>query len=54
MTTFKLACPFPTDPVHVFLFTEVENAVELRSKLLAGDPAFVYAFIDAELVTSDL
>jgi len=52
MTTFELACPFPTDPVHVFLFTEVVNAAEIRSRLSAGDPAYLFAFIDADLVST--
>jgi len=51
MTTFNLVCPFPVDPVHVFLFTEVSNTIEIRSQLLNGDPNYLYAFLDADLVT---
>jgi hypothetical protein len=50
MKTFNLSCSFPTDPVYVFLFTEVSNAIELRSRLLAGDPECIYAFLDARMV----
>jgi EKC/KEOPS complex subunit CGI121/TPRKB len=50
MQRFDLQCSFPTDPVYVFLFTEVSNAIALRSKLLAGDPDYRYAFLDASLV----
>jgi len=50
MTTFNLPCPFQADPVHVFLFTEVLNAIELKSRLLAGDAEYLYAFLDAEFV----
>jgi Kinase binding protein CGI-121 len=50
MQTFDLQCSFPTDPIYVFLFTEVSNAIALRSKLLAGDPEYRYAFLDASLV----
>jgi len=50
MTTFNLPCPFPVDPVHIFVFTEVLNAIELKSRLLAGDAEYLYAFLDAELV----
>jgi hypothetical protein len=50
MQTFNLSCSFPTDPIHVFLFTEVLNAIELRSRLMAGDTEYVYAFIDADMV----
>jgi hypothetical protein len=50
MQTFNLPCSFPTDPAHVFLFTEVSNAIELRSKLLDGDPEYLYTFLDASLV----
>jgi hypothetical protein len=50
MGTFNIACSFPTDPIHIFLFTDVLNALELKSKLLAGDTEYLYAFIDADLV----
>jgi hypothetical protein len=50
MSTFNLSTSFPADPVHIFLFTEVLNAIEIRSRLLAGDPAYTYAFLDADMV----
>lgn len=50
MQTFHLACSFPTDPVHVFFFTQVPNAAELRSRLLSGDQDYLYAFVDGDLV----
>jgi EKC/KEOPS complex subunit CGI121/TPRKB len=50
MTTFNLPCPFQVDPVHVFFFTEVLNAIELKSRLLAGDAEYLYAFLDTEFV----
>ena len=53
-TSVSLPCSFPTDPVHIFLFTEVLNALELRSRLLAGDTEYLYAFLDADLVLSPL
>ena len=49
-TSLSLPCSFPTDPVHVFLFIGVSNAFELKSRLLAGDTEYLYAFLDAELV----
>ena len=52
MTTFTLTSSELTTTAHVFFFKEVQNANELRSKLLAGDEEYQYAFIDAELVTS--
>jgi len=50
MTTYTLDCPFAVDPIHIFLFAEVLNAIELRSRLLAGDTDYLYAFLDADLV----
>lgn len=50
MRTFSIPSSFPTDPVHVSLFTEVRNAAKLRSGLLTGNPEYLYAFLDAELV----
>jgi hypothetical protein len=50
MPTFNLPLSFAADPVHIFLFTEVSNAIELRSRLHAGDVEYSYAFLDAELV----
>jgi len=52
MATFNIPCSFPTDPVHIFLFTEVLNAIELKSKLSSGDTDYLYAFVDGELVPS--
>jgi hypothetical protein len=51
METFNLSCSFPIEPVHVFFFTEVLNAAELRSKLLSGDQEYLYAFLDGDLVS---
>jgi EKC/KEOPS complex subunit CGI121/TPRKB len=50
MATFKLSTSFPADTVHVFLFTEVLNAIQIRERLLAGDPAYACAFLDASMV----
>jgi len=50
MQTFRIPCSFPADPVHVFLFTQILNANELRTRLLAGDVEYTYAFLDADLV----
>ena len=50
MQTFKITCSIPTEPVHVFLFTDVLNVIELRSRILAGDAEYLYAFLDADLV----
>jgi len=37
-------------PVHVALFKDVTNASYLRSQLLAANPDFDYAFLDASMV----
>jgi hypothetical protein len=37
-------------PVHVALFTNVTNAAFLRSQLLAANPEFDYALLDASMV----
>lgn len=50
MSTFNLPSSFPTDTVHVFFFTEVLNAAELRSRLLSGDQEYLCAFLDGDLV----
>lgn len=50
MATFNIPCSFPTDPVHIFVFAEVLNAIELKSRLSSGDTDYLYAFVDAELV----
>jgi EKC/KEOPS complex subunit CGI121/TPRKB len=39
-------------PVHVAVFKDVTNASYLRSQLLAANPEFDYAFLDAEMVRS--
>jgi hypothetical protein len=40
-------------PVHVALFTNVTNAAFLRSQLLAANPEFDYALLDASMVRLD-
>jgi len=52
--SLSLPCSFTTEPVHVFLFTELSNAFDLRSRLLAGDAEYLYAFLDAEFVMTSL
>ncbi|KAF1943833.1 CGI-121-domain-containing protein [Clathrospora elynae] len=37
-------------PVHVALFKDVTNAAFLRSQLLASNPDFDYAFLDASMI----
>ncbi|KAH9862751.1 hypothetical protein J1614_010844 [Plenodomus biglobosus] len=37
-------------PVHVALFEDVENAEFLKSQLLAANPEFDYAFLDATMI----
>ncbi|KAH6639175.1 kinase binding protein CGI-121-domain-containing protein [Boeremia exigua] len=37
-------------PVHIALFEDVSNAAYLRSQLLAANPEFDYAFIDAAMI----
>lgn len=37
-------------PIHVALFKDVANASYLRSQLLAANPDFDYAFLDASMV----
>jgi EKC/KEOPS complex subunit CGI121/TPRKB len=39
-------------PVHVALFTNVTNAAFLRSQLLAANPQFDYALLDASMILS--
>ncbi|KAH7406452.1 kinase binding protein CGI-121-domain-containing protein [Phaeosphaeria sp. MPI-PUGE-AT-0046c] len=36
-------------PVHIALFKDVNNAAYLRSQLLEANPAFDYAFLDAQM-----
>lgn len=38
--------------VYVALFRDVQNAVFLHQQLLARNPEFEYAFIDASVVSS--
>ncbi|KAF2748487.1 CGI-121-domain-containing protein [Sporormia fimetaria CBS 119925] len=39
-------------PVHVALFRNLSNAAFLRSQLLEANPAFDYAFLDADMIVS--
>ncbi|KAI8932278.1 hypothetical protein NX059_010476 [Plenodomus lindquistii] len=39
-------------PVHVALFQDVQNAAFLKSQLLAANPEFDYAFLDASMILS--
>lgn len=39
-------------PVQVALFQDVSNADFLRSQLLAANPEFDYAFLDAAMVSA--
>ncbi|KAF2852448.1 hypothetical protein T440DRAFT_553349 [Plenodomus tracheiphilus IPT5] len=39
-------------PVHVALFEDVQNADFLKSQLLAANPEFDYAFLDASMILS--
>lgn len=41
-------------PVQVALFKDVKNAEFLRSQLLAANPEFDYAFLDAAMVSAFL
>ena len=50
MTDCVVRIPGCADPVHIFLFTQVTNASKLRQRLLAGDPEYLYAFLDADMV----
>lgn len=38
-------------PVQVAMFSDVKNAEFLRSQLLAANPEFDYAFLDAAMVS---
>ena len=40
----------PDLQIHLALYTKLQNAQFLRSQLLAGNPDFEYAFIDASTV----
>lgn len=37
-------------PVHVALFKDIKNPSYLKSQLLEANPAFDYAFLDADMV----
>ncbi|CAG8552057.1 3839_t:CDS:2 [Acaulospora morrowiae] len=42
---------FPSyGPVHIFLFCNVRNSMDLRKRLLSHDQELAYAFIDARVV----
>ncbi|PSN65100.1 CGI-121-domain-containing protein [Corynespora cassiicola Philippines] len=43
---------YPDHPVQIAAFTNVENAAFLRSQLLAANPDFDYAFLDATMILS--
>lgn len=43
---------YETYPVQVALFKDVKNAEFLRTQLLAANPEFDYAFLDAAMVSS--
>ena len=54
VTSLRLA-HLPVDQrVHIALFDNVQSAKYLRERLLSGDRDFDYAFIDAEMVRSQL
>ena len=40
----------PSLPIHVAVYRDVQNAAFLKSQLLAGQPEYEYAFIDASMV----
>lgn len=44
---------YETYPVHVAAFRDVANSAFLRTQLLDANPAFDYAFLDAEMVCCD-
>ncbi|KAI9859560.1 MAG: hypothetical protein M1824_003726 [Vezdaea acicularis] len=50
--TFRLE-HLPLDQsVHVALFRDVRNGAALRQQLLAGNPEYEYAFVDASVIVS--
>lgn len=51
MTTTLHIPPHPS-PIHLTLFTSVTNASHLRAQLLAANPAFAYALLDARALLS--
>ncbi|KXS96444.1 hypothetical protein AC578_3227 [Pseudocercospora eumusae] len=42
----------PRHPLHICLFTDVQNASFLREQLLAGNTDYEYAFLDASVLLS--
>jgi EKC/KEOPS complex subunit CGI121/TPRKB len=52
LETIKLEHVPDTHSVHVAFFTSVTNAAFLQSQLLARNPDFEYAFIDASCIVS--
>lgn len=45
--------PFlPNNPLTIGLFTDLQNAPQLRQQLLSGNADFEYAFVDASSVFS--
>ncbi|EME83690.1 uncharacterized protein MYCFIDRAFT_54240 [Pseudocercospora fijiensis CIRAD86] len=42
----------PHHPLHICLFADVQNASFLREQLLAGNPDYEYAFLDAAVLRS--
>jgi EKC/KEOPS complex subunit CGI121/TPRKB len=48
--TFTLTAD--TDPAHLFYFTDVTNAKQLKERLQAGDDRLAYAFIDGRSILS--
>ncbi|KAF2205506.1 CGI-121-domain-containing protein [Delitschia confertaspora ATCC 74209] len=43
---------YPSYPIYISTFKNVENAAFLRSQLLEGNPNFDYAFLDASTILS--
>ncbi|KAK2746728.1 hypothetical protein FQN55_005455 [Onygenales sp. PD_40] len=52
LKTIQLAHVPPTQPVHVALYRDLQNAQFLREQLLTGNTEFEYAFIDASTILS--
>ncbi|KAK2810826.1 hypothetical protein FQN50_002649 [Emmonsiellopsis sp. PD_5] len=52
LKSIQLAHVPPTQPVHVALYRDLQNAQFLREQLLAGNTEFEYAFIDASTILS--
>jgi len=52
LKTFHLTHLPPSLAIHIALYTSLTNALFLRSQLLANDPAFEYALIDATTLVS--